>query len=67
MTGRRFVGFVSSVAPLQRVLTTREPRAEHLDLASMALLGVIEAESASLHYGKVQPRPGNQPNRRSPS
>ena len=34
---------------LQRVLTTREPRSEHLDLASRALLGVIEAESASLH------------------
>jgi len=67
MTGRRFVGFVSSVAPLQRVLTTREPRAEHLDLASRALLGVIEAESVSLHQGKVQPRPGNQPTRCSPS
>ena len=32
---------------LQRVLTTREPRSEHLELASKALLGVIEAESAS--------------------
>lgn len=52
---------------LQRVLTTREPRYEHLDLASRALLGVIEAESVSLHQGKVQPRPGNQPTRCSPS
>ena len=52
---------------LQRVLTTREPRSEHLDLASRALLGVVEAESVSLHQGKVQPRPGNQPTRRSPS
>jgi uncharacterized protein YqhQ len=32
---------------LQRVLTTREPRSEHLDLAKRALLGVIEVESAS--------------------
>jgi uncharacterized protein YqhQ len=31
---------------LQRVVTTREPRSEHLDLASRALLGVIAAESA---------------------
>lgn len=30
---------------LQRVLTTREPCAEHLDLASRALLKVLEAES----------------------
>jgi uncharacterized protein YqhQ len=52
---------------LQRVLTIREPRSEHLDLASRALLGVIEAESVSLHQGKVQPRPGNQPTRCSPS
>jgi hypothetical protein len=52
---------------LQRVLTTREPRSEHLDLASRALLGVVESESVSLHQGKVQPRPGNQPTRRSPS
>jgi uncharacterized protein YqhQ len=52
---------------LQRVLMTREPRSEHLDLASRALLGVIEAVSVSLHQGKVQPRPGNQPTRCSPS
>lgn len=32
---------------LQRVLTTREPRSEHLDLASKALLEVLESESAS--------------------
>ena len=31
---------------LQRVLTTREPRPEHLALAGKALLGVVEAESA---------------------
>ena len=31
---------------LQRVLTTREPRAEHLDLARRALRAVLEAESA---------------------
>jgi uncharacterized protein YqhQ len=30
---------------LQRVLTTREPRPEHLDLAGKALLGVVEAEA----------------------
>jgi uncharacterized protein YqhQ len=30
---------------LQRLLTTREPCAEHLDLASRALLKVLEAES----------------------
>jgi uncharacterized protein YqhQ len=32
---------------LQRVLTTREPRTEHLDLATRALLEVLAAESAS--------------------
>src|SRR5664280_1663282 len=37
---------------LQRVLTTREPRSDQLDLASRALLGVIEAESASLHQAR---------------
>jgi uncharacterized protein YqhQ len=36
---------------LQRALTTREPRSEHLDLAGRALLGVVEAESARLRLG----------------
>ena len=39
---------------LQRLLTTREPRAEHLHLASRALLEVIEAES-----GKSQAAPAS--------
>ena len=33
---------------LQRALTTREPRPEHLELAGTALLEVVEAESARL-------------------
>ena len=37
---------------LQRVLTTREPCSEHLDLASRALLKVLEAESAPSHQGR---------------
>ena len=37
---------------LQRVLTTREPCSEHLDLASRALLEVLEAESAPSHQGR---------------
>jgi uncharacterized protein YqhQ len=36
---------------LQRLLTTREPRPEHLDLASRALLGAVAAESARLQQG----------------
>jgi uncharacterized protein YqhQ len=32
---------------LQRVMTTREPRADHLDVASRALREVLEAESAA--------------------
>jgi uncharacterized protein YqhQ len=38
---------------LQRLLTTREPRTEHLDLASRALLEVLKAESSRLHTALV--------------
>jgi uncharacterized protein YqhQ len=43
---------------LQRVLTTREPYSEHLDLASRALLKVLEAESARPAGSRPHPGPG---------
>ena len=42
---------------LQRVLTTREPRSEHLDLARRALLQVLEAESTPLRKAGARQAP----------
>ena len=45
---------------LQRVVTTREPCEEHLDLASKALLVVLEAESAQgASYSETDPTRGS--------